>query len=111
MLLLKRSSKHNDNTWGLPGGNREEGDADLQATALREATEELGTLPRHSIASSLLTKRGKNKQKHYTGLPLQPGCACTQAEPAPALNLCSWMFSVPGVPERGGADSLCATAE
>lgn len=89
MLLLKRSSKHNDATWGLPGGNAEQGDADLQATALREATEELGTLPSHSIGASLLTKRGKNKQKHYTGL--LPWCSRCPAERITVLNLIAWV--------------------
>ena len=68
MLLLRRSSKHNDNTWGLPGGNYEEGDANLQVTAQREATEEMGSLPGHLVTASLLTK-----------CVLQAGCtACQQ---------------------------------
>ena len=56
VLLLLRSGKHNASTWGLPGGNVEAGDRDLQATAEREATEELGHLPEYSISSSVLTK-------------------------------------------------------
>ena len=57
MLLLLRNSKHNDMTWGLPGGNKEEGDADAFGTARREATEELGPLPDslHVIDSFLTT--------------------------------------------------------
>jgi 8-oxo-dGTP pyrophosphatase MutT (NUDIX family) len=49
VLLLLRNSKHNDNTWGLPGGNVEEGDASLFETAKRESTEELGPLPENFV--------------------------------------------------------------
>ena len=56
VLLLQRTSKHNDGKWGLPGGNAEKVDSDFQATAEREATEELGALPNFQIAGSLLTK-------------------------------------------------------
>jgi len=45
VLLLLRTSQHNHNKWGLPGGNVEMGDADALATATREATEELTHLP------------------------------------------------------------------
>ncbi|KAK9856851.1 hypothetical protein WJX84_001732, partial [Apatococcus fuscideae] len=67
VLLLLRNSKHNDRTWGLPGGNKEGEDADMLATARREATEEMGPLPEPlDIMDSFLTKRGKNGKKHYT---------------------------------------------
>eukprot|EP00884_Botryococcus_braunii_P019837 jgi/Botrbrau1/6537/Bobra.40_2s0009.2 len=66
VLLLLRRSAHNDNTWGLPGGNAEPQDTSLQATALREATEELGAVPPHTIRGSILTKRGKFNNKQYT---------------------------------------------
>ncbi len=59
VLLLLRNSLHNDNTWGLPGGNCDAHDISLQATALREATEELGPLPPLRVLSSHLTTRGK----------------------------------------------------
>ncbi len=55
MLLLRRNSKHNDNTWGLPGGNVEAGDAHLQATAMREAAEEMGKVPTCNITGQILT--------------------------------------------------------
>ena len=81
-LLLLRRSLNNDMTWGLPGGNAETVDgaapaqgraergpltcretprpaADLHATALREAQEELGGLPPLRVAGSYLTTRGK----------------------------------------------------
>lgn len=66
VMLLLRNSKHNDSTWGLPGGNLETGDRSFQDTAEREAQEELGVLPQYTISTSILTKRGKRNQKHYT---------------------------------------------
>eukprot|EP00775_Hariotina_reticulata_P006023 gene6021-6261_t len=66
VLLLKRSSKHNDKTWGLPGGNVEAGDEGLLGTAAREAYEELGQVPPFEVKAQVLTRRGKRNQKHYT---------------------------------------------
>ncbi|KAK9908333.1 hypothetical protein WJX75_006239 [Coccomyxa subellipsoidea] len=66
VLLLRRNSKHNDNTWGLPGGNAEADDTHLQATAIREATEEMGSVPACNVSGQILTLRGKKKQKAYT---------------------------------------------
>ena len=56
MLLLLRNSKHNDNTWGLPGGNAEPGDASLLETAQREAREEMGSFPPCNVSGQILTK-------------------------------------------------------
>ena len=56
VLLLRRASSHNDNTWGLPGGNVEEGDPDLLATATREAAEEMGGVPPMNVTGQVLTK-------------------------------------------------------
>lgn len=40
--MLLRNSKHNNNTWGLPGGNQDlEDKGDLLQTAIRESLEEL----------------------------------------------------------------------
>lgn len=66
LLLLLRRSTHNDRHWGLPGGNVEARDPTLQATALREATEELGALPPLQLLAELLTTRGQRGEKHYT---------------------------------------------
>ena len=47
VILTKRSSrlKHHPGQIAFPGGKVEEGDADLEATALREAWEEIGLPP------------------------------------------------------------------
>lgn len=70
VLLLLRAGKHNAGKWGLPGGNVEDADTDLKATAKREAAEELGgeaSLPQYEIAGDgILTKRGRFGSKHYT---------------------------------------------
>ena len=60
VLLLQRTSKNNFGTWGLPGGNADATDADLLATATREAREEMGeVLPPFQVTAQVLTKRGK----------------------------------------------------
>lgn len=56
VLLLKRNSLHNKDKWGLPGGNIEDGDNELLATAKREATEELGSMPDFQLKGEILTK-------------------------------------------------------
>lgn len=58
VLLLRRRSKHNHNTWGLPGGNMDDEDeGDLLRTALREGVEELGQLPAsYTQVGAMLTK-------------------------------------------------------
>ena len=60
VLLLQRTSKNNFGTWGLPGGNVDDTDADLLEVATREAKEEMGEqLPHFQVVESVLTKRGK----------------------------------------------------
>lgn len=60
MLLLLRAGKHNTGRWGLPGGNAEDSDGSLLATAKREAAEELGgasALPPYTVSGDgILTK-------------------------------------------------------
>lgn len=56
VLLLLRNSKHNNNTWGLPGGNVEDEDTDLLVTAKREAQEEMGSVPEAAFLNQILTK-------------------------------------------------------
>lgn len=56
ILLLLRNSKHNDKTWGLPGGNVDPGETLLQAS-VREAKEEMGELPQGYVTRhGVLTK-------------------------------------------------------
>ncbi|GAX78682.1 hypothetical protein CEUSTIGMA_g6120.t1 [Chlamydomonas eustigma] len=65
-LLLKRNSKHNDKTWGLPGGNCDPGE-DALSCAVREASEELGHLPsQYQVIGQMTTRRGKRSQKVYS---------------------------------------------
>ena len=56
VLLLLRNSKHNNNTWGLPGGNVEDEDTNLLVTAKREAQEEMGSVPEAAFQNQVLTK-------------------------------------------------------
>ena len=59
VLLLLRNSKHNDKTWGLPGGNSENDDETLLQTAVREAGEEMGPLPAgYEVKREVLTRWG-----------------------------------------------------
>ena len=55
VLLLLRNSKHNDKTWGLPGGNSDKGERILD-TAKREATEEMGSMPSCNVSGQILTR-------------------------------------------------------
>ena len=55
-LLLLRNSQHNNNTWGLPGGNAEQLDMDLMQTAVRESTEEMGELPGFQVLTEIKTR-------------------------------------------------------
>lgn len=46
VLLMQRdiNDKHFPGHWGVPGGGMEEGDESLEATAIREVSEEMGLL-------------------------------------------------------------------
>lgn len=50
VLLLRRCATTQDfpNTWGFPGGGREQGET-LEQTAIRECSEEIGTAPAGSL--------------------------------------------------------------
>ena len=62
VLLLLRNSKHNDKTWGLPGGNSENDETLLQ-TAVREAGEEMGPLPAgYEVRREVLTRWGRGER-------------------------------------------------
>eukprot|EP00887_Chlorella_sp_A99_P006400 scaffold3.g6400.t1 len=67
VLVLRRTSRNNHGTWGLPGGNADPEDAgNLLETALREAREEVGGVPAHTVLDSIETRRGERLQKSYT---------------------------------------------
>ena len=52
--MLLRNSKHNHNTWGLPGGNADrEDDGNLKTTAVREAMEEMTVLPEYDVRGAV----------------------------------------------------------
>lgn len=55
-VSLSLHSKHNDNTWTVPGGNVEDADSSLLGTATREAMEELGSVPPFEVKAQILTK-------------------------------------------------------
>lgn len=66
MLLLRRATDvGNPNTWGLPGGQRDEADAprSLFWTAQRECIEEMGFAPR-THAALISIRRSATKVYH-----------------------------------------------
>ena len=78
VLLLLRSSKHNDKTWGLPGGNADKGERILD-TAKREATEEMGSMPSCNVSGQILTRCMQSLPACTFGtvkqaMPLFPDC-------------------------------------
>lgn len=93
VLLLKRNSKHNDNTWTVPGGNVDDTDSSLLGTATREAMEELGSVPPFEVKAQITTKRGKRKQKHYTVFvaDVHPSLV-TQFEPQLSAESRAWKW-------------------
>jgi 8-oxo-dGTP pyrophosphatase MutT (NUDIX family) len=55
-MYIPLHSKHNDNTWTVPGGNVDDADSSLLGTATREAMEELGSVPPFEVKAQILTK-------------------------------------------------------
>ncbi len=65
VLLLRRSrSVRNPNTWGLPGGQRIHSEPGY-ATALREATEEIGWAPPHRLVGAIAVQRGDRRYEIF----------------------------------------------
>lgn len=63
-LLLQRSSKVSEpGVWGLPGGAAEAGEEPSEA-AIREAKEELGTLPHGAKLIDTLVNKDENGEYH-----------------------------------------------
>jgi len=83
VYLMHRNSKNNNNTWHIPGGNAEPTDKDLLASATREAGEELGTknIPPHKVKGQILTKRGKQNEKHFTVFVAEVAPTATNIKP------------------------------
>lgn len=65
LLLLRSGKSKNSNTWGLPGGNLDSNESELEA-AVRETTEEIGGCPPNfHVLGKIDILRGKNNQKLY----------------------------------------------
>lgn len=89
LLLIKRAEIEGDPWSGhmaLPGGRRDDGDADLMATALREAEEETGVVVRPSSVLGRLDEV-RPRSRRLVPLIIAPFVAVvsadTEAAPAP----------------------------
>lgn len=57
LLLRKKGGKHGPGKWQMPGGGSDSKDADALATAEREALEEVGGVPSHSVVGQIELKK------------------------------------------------------
>ena len=57
LLLRKKGGKHGPGKWQMPGGSADSKDADALATAEREAEEEVGGVPSHTVLGQVELKR------------------------------------------------------
>ena len=65
LLLLKRSkSSGNQGTWGVPGGQRLKAEPSYLG-AMREAEEELSSVPRHAIVGEIAIHRGARRYELF----------------------------------------------
>lgn len=80
VLLLQRRSKHNDNKWGLPGGNAEDADASLLDTAKREAAEEMGDVPDFAVTGVVETRSACPLPRESAGHDRSAWHACCKGQ-------------------------------
>ncbi len=94
VLLTKRSSalKHHPGQIAFPGGKREEGDADVAAAALREASEEIGLPEDRSVILGQMPTH-----ETVTGFMVTPVVAMVERpfEIVPQQSEVEEVFSVP----------------
>ncbi|WP_232825403.1 CoA pyrophosphatase [Albibacillus kandeliae] len=94
VLLTKRSSalKHHPGQIAFPGGKREEGDADVAAAALREASEEIGLPEDRSVILGQMPTH-----ETVTGFMVTPVVAMVERpfEIIPQQSEVEEVFSVP----------------
>lgn len=65
LLLLKRApNSGNGGSWGIPGGQRSSKEASYTA-AIREATEEMGDVPKHGVVAELAIQRGPRRYELF----------------------------------------------
>jgi 8-oxo-dGTP pyrophosphatase MutT (NUDIX family) len=94
VILTKRAShlKHHPGQIALPGGKRDEGDASLEACALREAWEEIGLTPdRVELLGALPL------HETVTGFAVTPilGLVREDFDPDPQVDEVEEVFTVP----------------
>ena len=104
MLLLLRNSKHNDKTWGLPGGNSDKGERILD-TAKREATEEMGSMPSCDVLGQILTRCTQSTAAYVFWTVEQARPLSRHCSPADGLNAVSLLKTC----VAGGANSSRST--
>lgn len=94
LILTKRAShlKHHPGQISFPGGKRDQGDADLVATALREAQEEIGLVVENVEVIGKIPPH-----ETVTGFMVTPvfGVVKDNFEPKPELGEVAEVFRVP----------------
>ena len=68
-LMMKRTSKHGQGTWGLPGGHMEFGET-FETVAIREVSEELGIEIHNPHVLGVTNNFFPNENKHSVSIIL-----------------------------------------